>query len=228
MALRLRTKVTVRKLGLELERGVVRALGPGPRRGVVLILLILFLGGCVPGPRSFRAPGPGLPPEASIAFLQLTNLSENEEATYLFTDKLLIELGRLQIFRVQDPGVVLGALRRLRILNPNRLSAEQMEALAAQIDAQYFLVGTITSCESRHDQAGRIPAAAITLRVTEASTGAVIWGASLARTGNDSESFFGVGRVRSLERLVEDMARDLAASMVELTEPGPRQAAKRE
>lgn len=186
-----------------------------------LLALIVLAGGCASGPRSFRAPGPGIPSGTTIAFLQLRNLTENEEAGRLFTDKLLIELGRLRVFQIQDPGIVVGTLRQLRILTPDRMSADQMAALAATTGATYFLTGTVSLCEPGLDSPRQVPSAALSLWITDASSGSVIWAASLARTGDDSDTLFGLGRIRNLDQLAAGMAQDLVQEVLMLTEPGP-------
>jgi hypothetical protein len=180
--------------------------------GVAASILLLILG-CASGARSFRANGTGVLQGATIGFVPLANLTNVDGADRIVTDKILVELGKLQLFKIQEPGEVIGELRRLRILTPDRMSNQQMAALAAATGASYFLAGMVTSFDSGQPGVSPIPSAALTIRLIEASSGTVIWAASVARTGRDSETFFGLGRVTTLDRLSECMARDLVASM---------------
>jgi hypothetical protein len=193
-----------------------------------LVALVAVAAGCASGTRSFRAPGPGIPTGTTIAFLQLRNLTENEAASRIFEDKLVVELGRLGLFRVQDPGIVLGSLRKLRILTPDRMSADQMAALAASTGATYFLSGTVSICDPGLGSPRQVPSAAVSLWITDAASGRVVWAASLARTGSDSETLFGLGRIRNLDQLASGMAQDLAEQMIDLTEPGPTLLVRKE
>ncbi len=194
---------------------------PGLRATIpVLAAVLLLLAGCGAGVRAFRAPGPGLPAGTTIAFLPLVNLTEQESAGRLVTDKLVVELGRTRQFTVQDPGIVIGELRRLRILTPDRMSASQMADLALATGTNYFLTGTVTQCRAGDGTPGSFPVAAVSLRLVDGTTGTVLWAATLARTGNDRETFFGLGRVRSLDLLAADMAHEMVGSMRDLLEPG--------
>jgi TolB-like protein len=182
--------------------------------------ILAALAACAPAVRAFRAPGPSIAVGASLAFVPLTNLTEIEHAGRLFTDKLVVETGRLRLFAIQDPGVVLGALRRLRILTPDRISAEQMTSLAEAVGTTYLLTGTVTQCAEGGEYAGQFPAAALSLRLVDGRDGRVLWAATLARAGNDTETVFGLGRIRTLDELSRRMARDLVKSMEELARPG--------
>lgn len=187
--------------------------------------MLLLLCGCAAGPRTFRGPGPGVPVGSVVAVVPLVNLTDNETAPRLITEKLLLELGRLHHFQVQDPGIVLGYLRELRILVPDRMSREQMAELGSRSGAQYFLVGTIADCRSGENTPAGVPVAAVSLRLVHAASGTVAWAGSLARTGTDRETFFGLGKVRTLDRLSADIARDLVQGIRGIDRIGPPLAA---
>lgn len=178
------------------------------------------LPGCAPSATAFRAPGRAVAPGTAVAFVPLTNLTEYENAGRLFTDKLIVETGRLRLFTVQDPGLVMGALRKLRILTPDRISSEQMKSLSEAVGTPYLLTGTVTQCVPGGAYAGQYPGAALSLRLVDGTSGVVLWAATLARAGNDSETIFGLGRVRTLEELSGHMARELVRSMADVTRPG--------
>jgi hypothetical protein len=202
---------------------------PAPRRALrrlasasrVTSVALLLLAGCAGAPRTFRAPGPGIPVGSVVGFVPLVNLTENEAAPRLFTDKLLLELGRLRYFEVQDPGVILGYLRELRILVPDRMSREQMAKLAERSGAGYFLVGTITDCREDSETPAGTPVAGLNLRLINAASGAVMWAASIARTGTDRETFFGFGKIRNLDKLSASMAHDLVSGLRGIDRSGP-------
>ena len=179
------------------------------------------LAGCAPAVRAYRAPGPAVPPAATVAMVPLTNLTGVENAARLLTDQLVLEIGRLHLFQVQDPGVVLGALRKLRILTPDRISSEQMKSLAETVGTPYLLTGTVTQCTVGGEFSGQFPSAAVSLRLVDARDGQVLWAATQARAGNDRETVFGLGRVHRLEELSNRLARDLVRSMRDLMRPGP-------
>jgi TolB-like protein len=188
--------------------------------GLLVGLLVAGGASCAPAVRAYRAPGPAIPPAATVAMVPLTNLTSVENAARLMTDQLVLEIGRLRLFQVQEPGVVLGALRKLRILTPDRISAEQMKSLAETVGTPFLLTGTVTQCVAGGEFVGQYPAAAVSLRLVDARDGYVLWAATQARAGNDRETVFGLGRVHTLEELSNQMARDLVRSMRDLTRPG--------
>lgn len=195
--------------------------GIGRVSAAALLVCCMLGAGCAPGLRSFRASGPGVRPDQAIAILPLTNLTTGEAAPSVFTQKLLVELGRSGLFRIQDPGLVIGALRRLRVLDPDRMSAEQMAQLAAETGADFFLAGVISEFAEGEGRVRKLPTAALALRVIDATNGQIVWAASLAREGDDGETFFGLGRIRTADRLAESIAKDLTDEMRRLAMPGP-------
>lgn len=185
------------------------------------LLLLVTLVGCAPGLQQFTVAESGVRPGATVAFLPLGNLTSSEAAGNVFVQKLLVELGALDHFRIQDPGLVSGALRQLRILDPDRMSAEQMESLASRVGADYLLVGVVTDYAEGKDRPRGLPVVAITLRLIDASNGLVIWAGSASREGDDGETFFGIGRIRTADRLAAVISHQLAQSMRNVCRVGP-------
>jgi curli biogenesis system outer membrane secretion channel CsgG len=62
---------------------------------------------------------------------------------------------------------------------------------------------------------GQIPVIAITLRIIDAATGEIVWAINAARSGSDKETVFGIGKIRSLNTLADDMAKQIAQAFAD-------------
>jgi hypothetical protein len=164
----------------------------------------------------------GLPESpVRVAILPPSNLSADEDAPRVVHDALTNELLQIPGVEVVDPGLVRDAMRRARVFAPDLLDRQQRESLKGLLGVSYLLVGSIHEYGTVGPTDDPLPVVSIHLRFIHAATGRVLWSASLAREGDDGETVFGIGRVRSMDRLVRQVVHAMAASLRRFLETAP-------
>ncbi len=175
---------------------------------VAATALAVALAGCAataPRPGSAMAPA-GLP---RVALLPLENLSGRAEAGDLVTRVFFGALGATGTSELVEPGDVEAGLSEYRIRTSGMLTSEQAMKLAARLRASYLMTGTILECGTVRTPEGDVPSVGVSMRLLSGADGRVVWTAMKVRTGEDHQTVFEWGRVRSLERLTEQTAAEM-------------------
>lgn len=164
------------------------------------------------GPRVFRgeAPAGGT---LTIAALPLANLTNRPEAARVVLEQLIVELLRRPDVSLVPPGAVEQALTELRIRDPGALTLEQTRVLGQKLSATVLLVGTVSDYRQETDGGRALPVVSVNLRAVETEEGRVVWASLHTRSGSDSESIFGIGRVTSLPDLASTVVREMVATL---------------
>jgi hypothetical protein len=110
---------------------------------------------------------------------------------------------------VSPAGDVDVVFTELRIRDLNGVTRETMPVLGQRLAADWLLAGSILEYGTVRTADGEAPVVGLSLRLYEASTGRTAWSAMRVRTGEDRETLFGIGRVRSLDQLSERLVREL-------------------
>jgi len=171
--------------------------------------LALMLAGCaahVPPPPPAVGVASTLP---RVALLPLENLSASPDATEHLSRMVVGVLGETGACQPVAPGDVEAAFAEFRIRDISGVTRDAMRQLGARLDAEWLMAGTILECGSVRSPEGEVPSVGLTLRLYEARTGRTAWTAMRVRTGEDRETLFGMGRVRSLDQLSEIVVREL-------------------
>ena len=96
-----------------------------------------------------------------------------------------------------------------------------MDRFGSELGADALLIGSVLAFGYRDADVGAVPEFSVTLRLIETPGGKCLWSGTQARSGNDRESVFGIGRIDNLERLATAAVRDLVATFPKTAE-GPR------
>jgi hypothetical protein len=136
-------------------------------------------------------------------------LSSNADAGEILTRIVWSELSRSGAVELVDIGNVNGALDALRVRATGSPTSNQVRALGDTLGVGFVFVGGVLESTNLHTPDGDVPSIGVALRMVEARTGRVVWTGMQFRTGDDRETIFGWGRVRSAERLAADVASDL-------------------
>ena len=199
-----------------------RTPAPGTvRRSVVLGPLAacaLLLAGCaahVPPPPPVGVSST-LP---RLALMPLENLSTRVDASDRVSRVIVGVLGESRTCQPVEPADVEQVFTRLRIRDANGVTRDRVPELAAQLDARWLMAGTILEYGLIKTPEGEVPSIGLTLRLIDGRDGRTAWSAMRVRTGEDRETVFGIGRVRSLDQLTERLARELLADF-RLPAPG--------
>lgn len=137
------------------------------------------------------------------------NLSGREEQSEIFTRVFFAQLVASGALDMVDPTRVDAAMDSLRIRATGSMTIHQVRAMADTLHAPYLLLGSVLECGTIKTPDGDVPSVGATLRMVEAATGRVMWAGVLFKSGEDKETLFGWGRVKSIERLVMSLAQDM-------------------
>jgi TolB-like protein len=154
--------------------------------------------------------------QAPIAILPFDNLTGAEGASRQVYDIFLVEFLHLERFTVIDPGEVERVLAQERIRFTSELSREQVEKVGRELGAYMLIQGAILEYGVRQVQGFTVvdvPYISIMIKMIDAKTGSIQWASTYSRNGNDTEKVFGAGRITSLNRLTEVMAREMVNSL---------------
>lgn len=143
-----------------------------------------------------------------IAVLPLENLSAAEEGGRVLQRLFEDAIGESEIWVAVSPAKVDDAIMRGRVRQPVLMDDGQRSKLAQELDAQYFIVGSLLNYETYQDQySGPIPMISCALQLQRASDGRVVWSESLHSVGNDGEWLFALGVEHDITRLGRNLAQ---------------------
>jgi hypothetical protein len=179
----------------------------------------LLLGACAHAPRSYAPSSLPMTRGERIAVLPLTNLTTEERAPRVIHEALTVTLLEAGGVTVVEPGLVRDAMRQARVFAADLLSRAQMNALGAELEAEYLLVGSIHEFGTIQQDHRQIPVVALHMRLVRVSDAQVVWAVEHARQGDDKETVFGLGAVGSLDRLAQIVVREATASLLPLLPP---------
>jgi hypothetical protein len=144
-----------------------------------------------------------------VALLPLENLSARPDASEHLSRAVVGVLGETGMCQPVAPGDVEAAFTEFRIRDISGVTRDAMRQLGHRLDADWLMAGTILEYGSVRSPEGEVPSVGLTLRLYEAGTGRTAWTAMRVHTGEDRETLFGMGRVRSLDQLSEIVVREL-------------------
>lgn len=198
------------------------------RRPVLAALLAVAaaatLAGCARPPHVFVAGE--LAPGARIAVLPLMNFTERQDASDRLLPVMTAELAERPGVAVVDAGKVEAAISQEPWLLLDRIPPDLVDRFGQELHASALLVGTVLAYGYRDSGSDRVPELSVALRLLEVPGGRQLWSVTYARDGRDRERLFGIGRVESLDRLVNDSMREILATFPDVaTESSPRKEA---
>jgi hypothetical protein len=147
-----------------------------------------------------------------VAVLPLANYTERQDASDRLVPLLAVEVASQRGVAIVDPGRVEEIFSREPWLLLDRLPPDLVDRFGAELEADALLVGSILAFGYRDADIGAIPEFSLTLRLLRTPGGECLWSGAHARSGNDRESVFGLGRIDNLERLATGAVRELVAT----------------
>ena len=199
-------------------RARVRARVASALRAASVLTLSILLSGCA---ASIPPPPPvgvssTLP---RVALLPLENLSTRPDAGDRLSRVFVGVLGETRTCQAVQIADVEQVFTELRIRDASGVTRERVPEVAAKLDARWLMAGTILEYGTVRTPEGEVPSVGVSLRLLDGRDGRTAWSAMRVRTGEDQETLFGFGRVRSLDQLSERLARELLAGF-QLPAPG--------
>lgn len=182
-------------------------LAPGRWLAASLVLALLCTAGT---PAVRRSAGGTVPPgRPRTALMPFENLAGREEQSQLFTRIFFAQLAASGALEMVEPAQVEAAMDSLGIRASGSMTIAEVRAMADTLHAPYLMLGSVLESGTVQGTNGPVPSVGATLRMVEAASGRVLWAGVHFRSGEDKETVFGWGRVRSPERLILELASDM-------------------
>jgi hypothetical protein len=137
------------------------------------------------------------------------NLAGREEQSQLFTRIFFAQLVASGALEMVEPAQVEAAMDSLGIRASGSMTMSEVRTMADTLHAPYLMLGSVLESGTVQGASGPVPSVGATLRLVEAAGGRVLWAGVHFRSGEDKETVFGWGRVRSPERLILELASDM-------------------
>ena len=179
-------------------------------RSCAAAALVLILGwGCAGAPAKARETQAIPRDHPRAALLPLENLTAAADAGEAMSRIVWTELARSGAVELIDPGNVDAALDSMQIRAAASITSDQLRALGDTLGVGYVFSGSVLESGRVSTPEGDVPSVGLTLRMVETKSARVVWAGMRFRSGEDQETVFGWGRVRSAERLAEDAVAEL-------------------
>ena len=185
-------------------------------RGIWLCTLLAALASapsCSGHPQFFRSDRDFSRAGHAIAILPPVNLTSHERAAGLVADALLDSMLTTGEFSVVDPGRVESVVLKHRLRLTDRLPLDVLRRIAADLDIDCVLVGSVNEFRTVSDGQRSVPCIGISMRIVSCNDGHVMWACTHSRRGDDDETLFGVGRIKSIEQLCEKTGYEMTRTL---------------
>lgn len=178
------------------------------KRAIFVLACVLLAASCSSGPRYYHSASIDSGIQAKVAVLPPLNMTRFQQAPDIITNALIIELLDTGRFRPVDPGEMERLIVERRIRFTDRVPKKVLKEIQQATGADLFLVGSINEFDYVQSAREQVPVISMSMRLISAD-GDIVWAATHTRRGDDSETIFGLGRVKSLEKLAEIVIHEL-------------------
>jgi polysaccharide biosynthesis protein PelC len=186
-------------------------------RSLILMLALTLLVSCSPGLTTSRRSEQPLPAGSTLAVMPFENLSGRENASEKITEYFNLSLGGHETIKTIEFGQLYEQMRRFRIRSATLLTGDQIDSLSSALGLNYIITGTVLEyVETTNNYLGSVPQVSLNVRLIDCASGKTVWTGVANARGDQSETVFGIGAVRSLDALahsVVSQAVDQIASL---------------
>ncbi|MBI5560783.1 MAG: hypothetical protein HY883_05865 [Deltaproteobacteria bacterium] len=147
----------------------------------------------------------------TAAVLPLENLTENPLAAEVIRDYIKQELKEKGVISVADDAAIEEFLSARRIRYTGAITKAAVREMGKILGADAVLVGSV----NYYSQIRNNLVAGVACRLVSTADGNIIWAENLTYTGRDFEGIFGLGTVKSLERLASMVVKDIIGSIAD-------------
>ncbi len=150
-----------------------------------------------------------LPAASRVAVLPFENLSGREKAAEKLTDYFVSTMAGYNRFEAVEFGQLYEHMRRFRIRSSSTLTDEQIDSLASGMGLDYIVTGaTLEYEEFDNNFLGRVPQVSFNCKLIDCHSKKTIWVASSNGRGDKGEIAFGIGTVKSADKLARKMVEE--------------------
>jgi len=176
------------------------------KRSLTLLLALTLLVSCSPGLTTSRRTEQTLPAGSKLAVMPFENLSGRENASEKITDYFNISIGSHEQVTMVELGQLYEQMRRFRIRSSSLLTDAQVDSLSSALGLNYLVAGSVLEyVETTNNYLGSVPQVSLNVRVIDCTTGNTVWTGVANVRGDQGETVFGIGAVRSLDELAHSV-----------------------
>jgi len=177
----------------------------------IFILGLCFLSGCffLPSPNRFLKNDFEEYKIKRIAVLPFYNRSTMKTAGEIVTKAFIEELYDSGKFEIEFPGNVKKFIVGERIIIRKGIGADHIKLVGERLNVDAVIIGCVKKYESEGKENAQIPVISVDARMIHADSCSILWIGDNYRRGDDYETFFGIGRIRSLADLSREVVKEL-------------------
>ena len=181
------------------------------------LLGLTLLTGCAANLAAKKRVDGHLAAGARLAVLPFENLSGTDRASEKVTEFFQIALTGRKEFTTIEYGTIYEGLRRFRIRSATLITEEQIDSLAAFLNVDYLVAGSVLEYEEINNvYLGTVPQVSFNSRLISCAEHKTVWVGSSNGRGDKGEVAFGIGTVRSADRLAESMTQKAVSEISDL------------
>ncbi|MDL2123311.1 MAG: hypothetical protein LWX51_09530 [Deltaproteobacteria bacterium] len=178
----------------------------------IFILWLSFLSGCSfpPSPNKFLKNDFEEYKIKRVAVLPFYNRSTTMAADGIVTKAFIGELYDSGKFEIEFPGNVKKFIVRERIIIRKGIGSDHIKLIGERLNVDAVIIGCVEKYESEGKiQDVQIPVISVNARMIHADSCSILWIGQNYRRGDDYETIFGIGRIRSLSTLSRELVKEL-------------------
>ena len=178
----------------------------------IFILWLSFLSGCsfLPSPNKFLKNNFEEYKIKRVAVLPFYDRSTAMAADAIVTKAFIGELYDSGKFEIEFPGNVKKFIERERIIIRKRIGSDHIKLIGERLNVDAVIIGCVEKYESEGKiQNVQIPVISVNARMVHADSCSILWTGHNCRRGDDYETIFGIGRIKSLSALSREIVKEL-------------------
>lgn len=188
------------------------------RRLTITMILILgmatLLTACGSSLLSRRTANETFRGDSHVVILPFDNFSGREKAGVKITDYFQSIMAGSGQYTVIGYGNTLDILRRLRVRSSSMITNTQIDSLSQALGANLIVTGTVLEfTEMDNNFLGKIPQVSFNTKVINCASHQTVWVGVSNGSGDESETVFGIGAIRSADRLASSMVTNVVAKI---------------
>jgi len=178
----------------------------------IFILCLSFLSGCsfLHSPNNFRAKDFDEYKIKRVAVFPFYNRSNTMNAGEIVTKAFIGKLYDSGKFEIEFPGNVKKFIIGERIIIRKGIGADHIKLIGKRLNVDAVIIGCVKKYESEGKKKNaRIPVISVDVRMIHTNSCSILWIGQNYSRGDDYETIFGIGRIRSLSALSRKLVNEL-------------------
>ncbi len=178
----------------------------------ISILCLFFLSGCsfLHSPNNFLAKDFDEYKIKRIAVFPFYNRSNTMNAGEIVTKAFIGELYHSEKFEIEFPGNVKKFIVGERIIIRKGIGADNIKLIGKRLNVDAVIIGCVKKYESEGKKKdAKIPVISVDVRMIHTDSCSILWIGQNYSRGDNYETIFGIGRIRSLSALSRKLVNEL-------------------